>query len=170
LSESAAGSTGIRTGLAALLLLAWAAGSLGCAGHEGAAGDAAPRPDSPQAQVEAALGRYAALVLAMDHAGIAAMFAAEGAIVNDGQPPIRGPVKIRAFLESFSGYKVLANDMETSRTVVEGETAVQEGTYHQRVRTPEGKVLEVSGRFEVRWARSGPGEWLIEQMGTQPLR
>ena len=123
---------------------------------------------SDQARVEAELALYSELVLAMDHAGIAALFAPEGEIVNPGQAPVHGRAAIEAFLSGFSGYRVLSNSVVPSSTQVTGEQAVQVGQYRQRVRTPDGKVLEVSGSFRAEWVRNGSHQWLIQRMSTTP--
>jgi hypothetical protein len=86
----------------------------------------APRA-SASVGVERAFEHYGALLRAMDHAGIAAMFA---------------PAAIDAFL-----------------------TAI----FHQRVRVPQGKVVEVSGRLEAHWIRAGKDGWLVKRMATSPL-
>lgn len=121
-----------------------------------------------QALVEAALRRYSDLVLAMDHASVAALFAPEGEIVNPGQPSVHGPVAIQALFAGFEGYKVLANSTLPSSTLVSGDRAVQQGSYRQRVRKPDGEIVEVSGLFQAEWIRTGSGPWLILRMGTTP--
>lgn len=125
---------------------------------------------SDQARVEAALRHYSELVLAMDHARIAALFEPEGEIVNKGQAAVHGRAAIESFLSGFSGYHVLENNMRPASTVVRGNTAEQVGTYNQRVRTPDGEVLEVSGGFEAVWGRTSTGDWLIRRLGTSPSR
>jgi uncharacterized protein (TIGR02246 family) len=120
--------------------------------------------------VEAALARYSQLVLVMDHAGIAALFAPDGELVNPGQAPVHGRAAIEAFLSGFSGFHVLSNSLVPSSTLITGDRAVQVGEYRQRVQTPESKVLEVSGSFKVEWVRSGADQWLILRMGTTPAR
>ncbi len=140
--------------LAATLLLA------GCASHHEVA--------ARRAQVQARLQRYSALLLAMDPAGVAAMFAPDGEIVNPRQPPVHGRAAIQRFLEGYSDFKVLSNEDVADSTLIDGDTSEQLGRYHQRVRTPEGKVIEVSGRFEFAWVRDASGEWLLQQAATFP--
>ena len=124
---------------------------------------------SPQAQVEAAFGRYCALMLAMDHTGIAAMFSADGEIVNAGQAPIRGPAMINAFLAGFSDYKVLAYVTSPPQTRVKGDYANLRTVYRETVRVPEGRVVEVAGHLEALWRRSPRGRWYVTRMATTPL-
>jgi len=124
---------------------------------------------SPQAQVEAAFDHYCTLMLAMDHAAIAAMFSADGEIVNAGQAPIRGPAMINAFLAGFSDYKVLAYTTDPPQTRVNGDYANLRTIYHEKVRVPDGRVAEVSGHLEALWRRSPRGPWYVTRMATAPL-
>jgi uncharacterized protein (TIGR02246 family) len=122
----------------------------------------------PESQVRGALQRYVHLVQAMDHAGIAAMFAPDGEVVNPGREPIKGRAAIQAFLEQFAGYQVINEMMVPRATSVDGNHATQTGTYRQRVRGPDGNVLDVSGNFVLDWIRDGSGVWLIQRAATTP--
>ena len=130
----------------------------------------AARLKADKAEVEARLQRYSALTLAMDGAGIAAMFAPDGEMVNPKRPPVRGRAAIERFLSGFSDFHVVSNADEVSSTVVDGDAAEQLGTYHQRVRSPDGQVFEVTGRFEISWVRNASGEWLLSQVATFPSK
>ena len=141
-------------GFAALALVACAATAPGAAATAG---------------VAAAIAHYCELLRAMDHAGIAAMFAPDGEVANPGQAPIRGRAAIDAFLQGFSDYHVLAYTTEGIHTVVHGETADLTGIFHQRVRVPQGDVVEVAGHLEAHWVRAGQDHWLLQRMATSPL-
>jgi ketosteroid isomerase-like protein len=134
----------------------------------GACAAAPPKP-AATAGVEAAFEHYCELLRAMDHTGIAAMFAPDGEVDNPGAAPIRGPAAIDAFLQGFSDYHVLAYTTEAVRILVHGDTAELTGIFHQRVRVPQGEVIEVSGRLEAHWVRAGKGGWLVQRMATSPL-
>ena len=134
----------------------------------GACATTALRP-AATAGVEAAFAHYCELLRAMDHAGIAAMFAADGEVANAGQAPIRGPAAIDAFLQGFADYHVLAYTTEEVHTVVHGETADLSGIFQQRVRVPQGDVVEVAGHLEAHWIRAGKEQWLLQRMATRPL-
>ncbi len=129
-------------------------------------GAAAP---TPEMEVRAALARYADLVRHMDHAALAAMFTPDGEIVNPGQPPVHGPAAIEAFLRQFSGYQVLVEIMKPERTAVTGDRAAQSGLYRQSVRTPDGSMVSVGGRFALDWVRTSDG-WRIQRAATTPDR
>lgn len=128
----------------------------------------AERMQADRAEVQARLRRYEGLVLAMDVPGIAALFAPDGEMVNPRRPPVHGRGAIVKFLGEYSDFKVLANSDTATSTLIDGDTAEQLGNYHQKVRSPEGKVFETSGRLEIEWVRGAGGEWLIYQFATFP--
>jgi ketosteroid isomerase-like protein len=130
----------------------------------------AARLRADKAEVEARLQHYSALMLAMDSPGIAAMFAQDGEMVNPSRPPIRGPAAIEKYLSGFSDFHVLSNVDEPLSIVIDGDSALQTGTYRQSVRSPQGKVFETSGRFEIAWVRDSSGEWLLSQVATFPSK
>ena len=132
----------------------------------GAASCASSPKSGTAGDVEGAFRHYCALLLAMDHAGIAAMFSADGEIVNAGQAPIRGPAMINAFLAGFADYKVLAYTTETPQIRASGDYATLASVYHETVRTPAGQVVQVSGHLEAQWRRSPRGRWYLTRMAT----
>jgi uncharacterized protein (TIGR02246 family) len=148
-----------------LALLSTAA-LLGCA--------ASPRPADFELQPEqvakretgAALQSYVQALRQQDAAQIARLFVPNGTMEHTGQAAIAGRQQIQAFLESFSGYKVLSHDM-TVLAVSPATTHVsQSGRYVQRVRTPGGDEVTVRGWFIVQWQRQADGGWLIERVNT----
>jgi len=102
----------------------------------------------------------------MDHSALAALFAPDAEVVHTGQAPVRGRAAIHSLFLSFVDYQVLENSTVPSSTVVRGNSGEQVGSYHQRVRTPQGKVVEVSGGFKAEWVRVQSGNWLIQRMET----
>jgi ketosteroid isomerase-like protein len=102
----------------------------------------------------------------MDAAGIGAAFLPDGETSDADQAPIRGPEAIRAHLQAFSTFHVLANHLEADATRVRADTAWQTGTYWQRVQRPAGDTLEVAGRFAVTWIRVTRQQWRIRSMHT----
>jgi ketosteroid isomerase-like protein len=104
----------------------------------------------------------------MDIPGLTAMFAPEGEMVNPKRPPVHGRDAISRFLNEYADFKVLANVDTPTSTLIDGDTAEQIGTYRQKVRSPEVKEFETSGRLEIEWVRGPAGEWLIVQMATFP--
>ena len=144
-----------------ILLLAVLAVS-GCAGKKDTKVD--------RARVEARLLQYSELLLRMDAAGLAAMYADDGELVNPSQPPVHGRAAIQKFIEGYSDYKVLSNSDVATSTLIDGDTAEQLGTYHQKVRSPEGRLFDLSGRLEIGWVKDPSGEWYIAQLATFPAK
>jgi ketosteroid isomerase-like protein len=141
---------------------------LACAAMAGCVNRKEEKMKFDQAAVENRLQRYSALVLSMDSAGMARMYMPDGELVNPRRPAVKGRDAIQKFLEGYSDYKVLSNEDTPTSTMIDGDTAEQLGTYHQKVRAPDGQVFETSGRLEIEWQHAGPGEWLIVQLETFP--
>lgn len=119
-------------------------------------------------EVDAALQHYSDLVLHMDNAGIASLFAADGELKNTDRAPVYGPAAVRAFLDTFKDTRVLVYRIHADATSVRGDTAAQSGTYHEKVTMPNQQTVDVSGHFDVVWVRTADGRWLIQQMLTTP--
>ena len=113
---------------------------------------------------------YSERVLKMDHAGIAGLFTEDGELVNPGQGVVKGRDAIRTFLEGFAQFQVQSNTIHADTTVVSGDSAVQQGSYAQRVRLPDKSVVDVSGKFKAEWARTPDLGWRIRRMSTTPSR
>jgi uncharacterized protein (TIGR02246 family) len=117
-------------------------------------------------QIRAATARYVQLVESMDSAAIAAMFAPDGQLVVPGRASLRGPAEIRQFLDGFKDFHVLSEEMTVDQVHVHGATADSTGTYHQRVRLPQGNVVEPQGHYAIQWTKSGDGQWRFARMST----
>ncbi len=117
----------------------------------------------------AALARYAELTRRTDAAGLAAMYSADGRLERDGAAPLVGPDAVRGFLAQFRDVAVLEDRMTVERESVSGPHAVQAGRYFQRVRLPDTRVVEATGRFEAEWVRIG-GDWRVARMRAVPDR
>ena len=105
----------------------------------------ATRPaSSTRADVEATFRRYCALLRVMDHSAIAAMFSADGEIVNTGEAPVRGAAMINAYLAGFADYKILSYTTGPLVTNVAGDYARLQTAYHETLRIPDGRVITAS--------------------------
>jgi uncharacterized protein (TIGR02246 family) len=123
-----------------------------------------------RAALDTALTDYATLVLHMDAHGIAALYASDGALGNEGQLIVRGPQAIEEYLRGFDAYHVLAYSAVADTTAVLGPNGYQAGVYHQRVQLPSRDTVEVHGRFQVQWTRQPDGAWRIQRMRAIPER
>lgn len=130
-------------------------------------GSLAIEDDAPT-RIEAALQAYSRYTLAMEADRIAAAFTSEGEIQEGDQPPVKAPEAIRAAFTSRAGAKVEENVLKGTSLQVIGPTALQGGTYRQRTRLADGKVVETHGTFEAEWERQSDGSWRIARMTTNP--
>ena len=132
-----------------------------------AARDSALRGASA-AEIEARLRAYSRFVGRMEQDSVAAMFTADGEVAHAGGRAIRGRDSILVFLNSFRGFSVDSNRTMPDSIHVAGGRATQFGTFWQRVTLPDGRTVEASGLFEVRWVRERDGVWRIRRMATRP--
>jgi ketosteroid isomerase-like protein len=123
---------------------------------------------SPQHQIDDALAQYRAAVLAMDVDASVAMTAPSVVVSHADEPPVIGREAFRALLRSFHDFRVTAYDLVPSSTTVDGKQAIQRGTYHQAVVTPDGTHLDVHGVFEATWKLEPDEHWRIARMHTAP--
>ena len=145
-----------------LAILALALLSLSCATR-----GSAP-PASPEDQLRQATAAYAALVRAMDHSAIAALFTPDGEMASEGQPTVRGREAIKQHLESFKDFHVQANTLTADTVTVHGAAGDVAGTYWQRVELPSHEVVEVRGTYTAHWLRGADGTWRIQRVATAP--
>lgn len=129
-----------------------------------------PRRDAGEDRraVEAGLQLYGALIRAMDADGVAALFAEDGELGTNGQPPHRGRDDIRAYLKSFGNVKVLSDEMTTASIDVAGDSAMARGSYQQTAKVGDDAPVHVHGGFEAVWVRQSDGRWLIKRMTAFP--
>ena len=120
--------------------------------------------------VEAALQRYSGLMARMDHEAIAALYEEDGVMAGGGPEPVRGRAAILAHLCSFAAFHVESNELTSDAVALDGPVAHQRGTYHQRVRLPDGEVVETRGTFEAEWRFDADGVRRIARMETAARR
>jgi ketosteroid isomerase-like protein len=126
-----------------------------------------PSPELAARAVDLMLNKLAQLSRDMDAAGVAKLYARDGEIANPGQEAIKGRAAIEAFLEKFADYKILEYVLTPSATAGDKNGVTQKGTFHQRVRTPDGQIVEVSGTFTAEWVLED-FIWHIKRMTTAP--
>ena len=113
------------------------------------------------------LGVFARESRTMDAERIAGIYARDGELVNAGQGAIKGRDAIEAFLRSFAGYTMLDYALTPTSTAGDKHVVTQKGTFHQRVRTPQGQIVEASGTFTAEWVIED-FVWRIRRMTTAP--
>ena len=126
-----------------------------------------PSPELAVRAVDMMLNKFAQLSRDMDAAGIAKMYARDGEIVTPGQDAVKGRTAIEAFLRSFADYRVLEYVLTPTATTGDRNGVTQKGTFHQRVRTPGGQIVEASGTFTAEWVLED-FVWHVKRMTTAP--
>jgi uncharacterized protein (TIGR02246 family) len=120
------------------------------------------------ARVEDALRNYERLLRAKDSAGLAAMYAPDGELLEPGMDPLKGPEAIRKFLDSFADVQIESATMTADATEAWPDHALQWGHYAQRVIPPGQPAGEYTGRFVIEWTRRPGGAWLVRRLLVQP--
>jgi uncharacterized protein (TIGR02246 family) len=113
-----------------------------------------------------ALDAYRQSVLTMNVDATVERLEPDAQIHHADNQPIVGRDAIRAFLKTFSNYRVTSYRLEADQTTVTGATATQHGAYHQDVIAPDGKPVHVDGVFDATWQRDADGRWRIARMHT----
>lgn len=126
-----------------------------------------PSPELSTSAVNLMLNKFAQLSREMDAAGVAGMYARDGEIANPAQAPVKGRPAIEALLRGFADYKILDYTLTPTATTGDKNGVTQKGTFHQRVRTPDGQIVEASGTFTAEWILED-FVWHIKRMTTAP--
>lgn len=121
------------------------------------------------AQIIAALEHYRVAVLQMDYDDEIAAFADDAELSQGNDPPLRGRAQIQAQILSQAAFKIVAYEIGTAVTRVQGNVAIQNGVYSQRIISPQHQSTLSKGVFEVEWSRQADGTWLISRLHTDPL-
>jgi len=119
--------------------------------------------------VEAALQRYAHFTVTLEYDSTAAMFTADGQMLEPQMAPIVGRQAIHDFLAPLAAkYAVGTATMVAEDTQVFGSSAYQWGTYDQTSGLKGEKLARYAGRFVAEWAREADGVWRLKRMMAQP--
>jgi len=119
--------------------------------------------------VEAALQRYAHFTVTLEYDSTAAMFTADGQMLQPQMAPIVGRQAIHDFLAPLAAkYAVGTATMVAEDTQVFGATAYQWGTYDQTSGVKGEKLARYTGRFVAEWSREADGVWRLKRMMAQP--
>lgn len=132
---------------------------------EPAGDDAASRKE-----VEAATQEYTRLLKSGPPEASAALFAADGELLEPGMAALRGPEAIKAFLAPlFKAYEVQSAATEIEAVEVHGKAAYVWGTYTQRAGERGKDAAEYHGRIVIAWHKEGDGHWRITRLMVQPF-
>lgn len=76
------------------------------------------------------------------------------------------PARIETALQAYA--KTEGKEMKGGSLQILGPSALQSGTFRQKTRLPDGKVVESQGTFEAEWGRQPDGTWLVSRMTIDP--
>jgi ketosteroid isomerase-like protein len=114
------------------------------------------RAETVRSAIEAANAAISAAAAGGDAASVAAMYAADAAVMPAGSEPIRGADAILKFWQSsLSGIGGVA--LKTVDLFVQGSTATEVGQYELRDKT--GRAID-HGKYMVVWRKEG-GKWKL---------
>lgn len=138
-----------------LALLAAAAPSLAAQGTS-------PTPGVDSAGIAGVRNNYMRLFAAADAAGLAALFAADGAIDQFGAPRMKGRAQIEAGLKAaFAMQAPVSLEITPLRITPASDVLAGEiGTYHE-TDTAKGKTVHVWGRYVVSLGKDSTGTWQL---------
>ena len=120
---------------------------------------------NPSAEIEMAMKKYDDAIVSHDVETLAGSYLPNGRLGGQGWNYIVSRDSIRKFSGSFKGTKVLSNRSTTVSIEMQGDSAIQRGTYVQVAVLQQKDTLEFTGRFETVWRRQD-GRWLIARMYT----
>jgi ketosteroid isomerase-like protein len=110
-----------------------------------------PSPETAVRAVNLMLSRFAQLSRGTDVTAVASMYTRDGEIVNPRHDVVKGRAAIEASLRRVAGDAILEYELKPVATAGDKNGVVQKGTFRQRVRTPQGQVVETSGTFTAEW-------------------
>jgi ketosteroid isomerase-like protein len=113
-------------------------------------------------EVEKAMQTYDQLILNMDVDSISYMYTPDGDLGNIAH----GRDSIRNLLEKFKHFKVLSQISRSDSVLIDHDTAIQVGIYHQTTIVSANDTESVNGTFRVRWIWSKETGWQIKHMET----
>jgi uncharacterized protein (TIGR02246 family) len=135
---------------------------------------AAPAPPPPAEaaarEVEAAMQQYTVLLRTGPAEATAALFTADGELLEPGLAALHGREAIRAFLAPvFAAVDVESATTESEAVEIYGNAAYQWGTYKQRVAEKGKPAKDYHGRYVASWRREADGHWRLAKMLVQPF-
>ena len=121
-------------------------------------------------EIEAAMQQYTKLLRTGPPEAVAAMYTADGELLEPGMAPLKGPEAILAFLKPLvAAFEVQSASMDSEVIEVFGSAAYQWGTYSQRAGEKGKPAADYHGRFVTSWRRDAEGHWRIARLMVQPF-
>lgn len=129
-----------------------------------------PQTDAAAREVEAAMQQYTVLLKTGPAEATAALFTADGELLEPGLAALHGREAIQTFLAPvFAAVVVESASTESDAVEVYGDAAYQWGTYRQRVAEKGKAANDYHGRYVASWRREADGRWRLAKMLVQPF-
>jgi len=119
-------------------------------------------------EIERAMAKYDEYILNLQTDSIVNSYLPDGVLGGEGMDQYAGRDSIKKYLQQFdpSWVKVITNKSTTSSIVFSGDTAVQQGTFHQVVAIKEDTSVH-NGIFIAKWLLNEKKKWLLASMYTK---
>lgn len=128
---------------------------------------ACTKQQNEQQRLSEALKHYNRLLTAQNADSLAQMYTPDGEMLGNGKLAAFGRDSIRSFLASFSNIEVASNEMPVDSVRINGNTALQFGTYKQTAIINKQDTVRVKGEFTATWQRNEAGAWFLKRMETR---
>ncbi len=112
------------------------------------------------ASIAMASRAFSAAYVANDTAALGQVYADSAALLPPGRE-VRGRAAIQRYFAWGPNYRQLAHSMQTSRLTINGDLAVDVGTWTSTGQRGEQPASTVSERYLVVWVREQDGHWRI---------
>ncbi len=122
-------------------------------------------PHHNEKGVESAMKKYDRLIKKLDADAIAMLYTPDG----DLGKMAHGRDSIRKFLATFKNIQVLSQSSTTSSIVMNGDSSLQKGMYHQTVVIAGKDTVSVKGEYTANWLWIPGQGWHIKHMETKPV-
>lgn len=117
-----------------------------------------------QQEIIAAMQEYDQQLMQMNTDSIAKLYSPDGELGEVA----KGRDSISRFLKKFAELKVLSNHSQTTQVAINGDSAIQQGTYKQVTILPTKDTARLSGQFTAKWIWLPNEGWRIKKMVTIP--
>jgi hypothetical protein len=114
--------------------------------------------------IEVAMQRYDRYVKQMDTNSLAMLYAPDGELGTIA----KGRDSIRHFLSHFNNVRVLSQKSDCSSVEINGDSAIQKGTYKQTAIVDGKDTVKLKGDYVANWKWTPEEKWRITKMTTTP--
>jgi uncharacterized protein (TIGR02246 family) len=126
------------------------------------AATASADPAAVRQAIEAANTKQFAAARQSDTAGMAANYTADAILMMPNEKVARGHDEIaKAFAGMFSQATLKDPKLVTTDLIVNGDLAIETGTYDWTVQPKKGKAVHDVGKYLTVWKRQPDGSWKI---------